>query len=157
MAVNTNDPTIRQTNVAVLFGLQVDENTPLALDPTLHAIPVEADSVTYGTPWTQEDSNEATGSYVAGAPLIIGQSTPISFRFRIKGAGPNVVYSSTVKPPHHAVLQAAGWRGRYLWLETQKPSRGRGEGGEVTNAEYLQANERTEKAAKPREMMGLRT
>ncbi|PCG08688.1 hypothetical protein COA17_11060 [Sphingomonas ginsenosidimutans] len=113
MAVNTNDPTIRQTNVAVLFGLQVDENTPLALDPTLHAIPVEADSVTYGTPWTQEDSNEATGSYVAGAPLIIGQSTPISFRFRIKGAGPNVVYSSTVKPPHHAVLQAAGWRGQF--------------------------------------------
>ena len=53
--------------------------------------------------------------------------------------------------------KAAGWRGRYLWLETQKPSRGRGEGGEVTSAEYLQANERTEKAAKPREMMDLRT
>ena len=47
--------------------------------------------------------------------------------------------------------KAAGWRGRYLWLETQKPSRGRGEGGEVTSAEYLQANERTEKAAKPRD------
>ena len=42
-------------------------------------------------------------------------------------------------------------------METQKPSRGRGEGGEVTSAEYLQANERTEKAAKPREMMDLRT
>ena len=52
--------------------------------------------------------------------------------------------------------KAAGWRGRYLRLETQKPSRGRGEGGEVTSAEYLQANERTEKAAKPREMMDLR-
>ena len=36
-------------------------------------------------------------------------------------------------------------------METQKPSRGRGEGGEVTSAEYLQANERTEKAAKPRD------
>ena len=48
-------------------------------------------------------------------------------------------------------LAAAGAR------ETQKPSRGRGEGGEVTSAEYLQANERTEKAAKPREMMDLRT
>mgnify|MGYP002652878805 CR=1 FL=1 len=31
---------------------------------------IEADSVSYGSPWTQEDSNEATGSYVAGAPLI---------------------------------------------------------------------------------------
>ena len=113
MADNTNDPTIRQNNVAVLFGLQINEDTPLALDPTLHAIPVEADSVSYGSPWTQEDSNEATGSYVAGAPLIIGQAVQLSFRFRIKGAGAGAVYSPTVKPPHHAVYQACGWRGLF--------------------------------------------
>ncbi len=113
MADKTNDPTIRQTNVAVLFGLQTDEDTPLALDPTQHAIPVEADSVSYGSPWTQEDSNEATGSFVAGAPLIVGQAVPISFKFRIKGAGPGIAYSPTVKPPHHAVYQAAGWRGLF--------------------------------------------
>jgi hypothetical protein len=107
------DQTIRPANVAVLFKLEGIEGVDANPDPTADALPVEADSVTYGTPWTMEDANEATGSLVAGAPLIIGQVTPISFKSRIKGAGPGVVYSATVKPPLHQPLQACGWRGQF--------------------------------------------
>jgi hypothetical protein len=107
------DPTIRPANVAVLFKLQSAEGTPAVPDPTVDAIPVEADSITYNTPWTQEASNEATGSLVAGAPLIIGQAAVFSFKSRIKGAGNNVDYTSTLKPPLHQVLQATGRRGQF--------------------------------------------
>ncbi|MEG3167510.1 hypothetical protein U1737_04800 [Sphingomonas sp. LB3N6] len=107
------DQTIRPANVAVLFKLEGVEGVDANPDATADALPVEADSVTYGTPWTMEDANEATGSLVAGAPLIIGQVTPISFKSRIKGAGPGVVYSATVKPPLHQPLQACGWRGQF--------------------------------------------
>jgi hypothetical protein len=107
------DQTIRPANVAVLFKLEGVEAVDANPDPAVDAIPVEADSVTYGTPWTQEDANEATGSLVAGAPLIIGQVTPISFKSRIKGAGAGATYSPTVKPPLHQPLQACGWRGQF--------------------------------------------
>lgn len=100
------DQTIRPANVAVLFKLEGVEAVDANPDATADALPVEADSVTYGTPWTMEDANEATGSLVAGAPLIIGQVTPISFKSRIKGAGAGVVYSATVKPPLHQAMQA---------------------------------------------------
>ena len=107
------DQTIRPANVAVLFKLEGTEGVDAGPDPTVDAIPVEADSITKGNPWTQEDSNEATGSLVAGAPLIVGQSVPISFKSRVKGAGAGTVYSATVKPPLHQVFQACGWRGQF--------------------------------------------
>ena len=107
------DQTIRPANVAVLFKLETTEGVDAAPDAAIDAIPVEADSVTKGMPWTQEDSNEATGSLVAGAPLIVGQTVPISFKSRVKGAGVGATYSSTVKPPLHPVFQACGWRGQF--------------------------------------------
>lgn len=107
------DPTIRPANVAVLVELEVTEGVDAVPSPLTDAIPVESDSVTYNSPWTQEDSNEATGSLVAGAPLIIGQNATISFKSRIKGAGAGTAYSATVKPPLHAPMQACGWRGQF--------------------------------------------
>lgn len=107
------DPTIRTMNVAVLLKLQTAEGTPAVPDATVDAIPVEADSTSYNNPWTMEASNEATGSLVAGAPLIIGQAATFSFKSRIKGAGAGVAYSATVKPPLHAAFQMAGWRGQF--------------------------------------------
>lgn len=107
------DPTIRPANVAVLLKLQTADGSPATPDPTVDALPVEAGSVTYNSPWTQEQSNEATGSLVSGAPLVIGQAARIGFRSRIKGAGAGVAYSSTVKPPLHRALQACGMRGQF--------------------------------------------
>lgn len=107
------DQTVRQANVAVLFKLETTEGVDANPSPLLDAIPVESDSVTKGQPWTTEDSNEATGSLVSGAPLIIGQTVPLSFKSRIKGAGNGQVYSASVKPPLHPVLQACGWRGQF--------------------------------------------
>lgn len=108
------DQTIRPANVAVLLKLETVSGTDASPDPTLDAVPVESDSVSYNSPWTQEQSNEATGSLVTGAPLIIGQAATVSFRSRIKGAGPGATYSTTVKPPLHQVLQACGWRGQFM-------------------------------------------
>ena len=105
------DPTIRPANVAVLVKLETVEGVDAAPDAAVDAIPVEADSVTYNSPWTNEASNEATGSLVSGAPLIIGQAATLSFRSRIKGAGPGVTYSPTVKPPLHQAFQICGWVG----------------------------------------------
>ena len=105
------DPTIRPANVAVLVKLETVEGVENAPDPSVDAIPIEADSITYNSPWTNEASNEATGSLVSGAPLIIGQAATLSFRSRIKGAGPGVTYSATVKPPLHQALQCCGWVG----------------------------------------------
>lgn len=107
------DPTIRMMNVALLLKLQTAEGVPAVPDPTVDALPIEADSITYNNPWTMEASNEATGSLVGGAPLIIGQAATISFKSRIKGAGAGATYSPTVKPPHHAAFQMAGWRGQF--------------------------------------------
>jgi hypothetical protein len=107
------DQTIRPANVAVLIKLETTEGVDAVPTATADAIPVEADSVTYNTPWTQEASNEATGSLVAGAPLIIGQPATIGFRSRIKGAGAGTTYSVSVKPPLHQAFQACGWRGQF--------------------------------------------
>lgn len=107
------DPIIRPANVAVLLKLETTEGVDAAPVGNLDAIPVEADSVEYNSPWTQEQSNEATGSLVAGAPLVIGQAATVTFRSRIKGAGVGAVYSATVKPPLHQALQACGKRGLF--------------------------------------------
>ncbi|HVJ02357.1 MAG TPA: hypothetical protein VM662_09255 [Sphingomonas sp.] len=107
------DPIIRPDNGLLLIALQTAEGAPATLDPALHAVPVEAGSFTYGSPYGNEEANEVNGSLVAGSPLIIGQEVPLSFRSRIKGAGAGVTYTSTVKPPLHAALQACGWRGQF--------------------------------------------
>ncbi|WP_010218850.1 hypothetical protein [Sphingomonas sp. PAMC 26621] len=107
------DQTIRPTNVAVLIKLETIENVDAQPDPAVDAIPVEADSVTTNNPWTNEAANEATGSLVAGAPLIIGQASTFSFKSRIKGAGAGAIYSATVKPPLHPAFQACGMRGQF--------------------------------------------
>jgi hypothetical protein len=106
-------PVIRPANGLLLIALQSAEGTPTTLDPTLHAVPVEAGSFTYASPFTTEDANEANGSYVASAPLIVGQEVPLSFRSRVKGAGAGTAYTSGVKPPLHAPLAACGWRGQF--------------------------------------------
>lgn len=107
------DEVIRPEHGVLLIAIQTGPGVPATLDPTLHAVPFEAGSFTYGAPFTFEASNEANGSYVGGAPLIIGQEVPLNFRSRIKGAGAGVTYSSTVKPPLHASFQGCGWRGYF--------------------------------------------
>lgn len=106
------DPVIRPENGLLLIAAQSAEGTPATLDPALHAVPLEAGSFTYGSPYSSEDVNESNGSYVAAAPMIVGQAVPLSFRSRIKGA--NAAYSASVKPPLHAALQACGWRGQFM-------------------------------------------
>lgn len=105
------DVTIRPANVAVLVKLETTEGVDASPVAGVDAIPVEADSVQYNSPWTSEQSNEATGSLVSGAPLVIGQAATISFRSRIKGA--NAPYTASVKPPLHQALQACGWKGQF--------------------------------------------
>lgn len=107
------DPVIRPDNGLLLIAAQSAEGTPTTLDPLLHAVPIVADSFSYGAPFGTQESNEANGSFVGSAPLVIGQEVPISFRMRLKGAGPGAVYSSSVKPPLHVPLQSCGWRGQF--------------------------------------------
>lgn len=108
------DTTIRPANVVVLVKLETTEGTDASPTGTTDAIPVEADSVSYNAPWTVEQSNEATGSLVSGAPLITGQAATVSFRSRIKGAA--ATYTASVKPPLHPALQACGWKGQFQAL-----------------------------------------
>ena len=51
----------------------------------------------------------------------------------------------------------AGAGGTFGWGRRNQAGEEGSEGGEITSAECLRANERTEEAAKPREMMDLRT
>lgn len=102
------DQTIRPANSVMLFKLETTEGvdaSPTAAD----AFPFEADGYSYNTPFTEEQSNEASGSLVTGAPLVIGQPAEVTIRLRMKGA--NAAYSSTVKPPHHALLSSCGLKG----------------------------------------------
>lgn len=101
---------IRHGNVAMRFKIETTEGqdaNPGAGD----AFPFEVDSVEYNGPFRTENSQEANGSLAAGAPLIIGQPAEVSFRVRIKGAA--ATYSASVRPPHHALLEACGWRGLF--------------------------------------------
>lgn len=104
------DPVIRPRNVAALLKLETTEGTdasPAAAD----AFPFEADDYSYNHPFTSEASNEATGSLVAGADLVVGQPARLRFRSRLKGA--NATYSSSVKPPLHALFSVCGKRGQF--------------------------------------------
>jgi hypothetical protein len=107
------DPVIRPENGLLLIAAQSAEGSPATLDPTLHAVPIVEGSFTYGSPFGTEESNEANGSLVASAPLVIGQEVALGFRSRLKGAGAGVAYTSGVKPPLHAALQSCGWRGQF--------------------------------------------
>lgn len=108
-----SDPVIRPSNGVLLIGLQSAEGTPATLSPLLDAIPLEDDSVSYNTPWRTEASTEVSGSLVGGAPLVVGQPATFSFRSRLKGAGPGITYTASIKPPLHAPLQACGMRGQF--------------------------------------------
>ena len=105
-------PVIRPRNVAMLFKLESTVGTD-ASPATSDAFPFEADGYSYNAPYRSEDSQEADGSLVAAAPLIVGQPAEISIRCRMKGAGAGAVYSSSVKPPHHALLESCGKRGLF--------------------------------------------
>jgi len=103
---------IRHRNVAMRFKIETTEGTD-ASPGTGDAFPFEVDSVDYNGPFRTEGSQEANGSLAASAPLIIGQAATVSFRVRMKGAGAGNTYTSSVKPPHHALLESCGWRGLF--------------------------------------------
>ncbi|HUD30418.1 MAG TPA: hypothetical protein VMQ93_16230 [Novosphingobium sp.] len=107
-----NFATIRPRNVVILVKLETTPGVD-ALPTADDAIPFENDGWSYNSPYTAEDSNEANGSLVAGAPLIVGRPAEVSIRVRIKGAGPGKVYSPTVKPPHHVLFECTGRRGLF--------------------------------------------
>lgn len=104
---------IRLRNVLALAKNEATEGVDAAPVAGTDAFPFEIDSVSIGSPYTTEDSNEATGTMIAGAPLIIGQPVPVRMRMRLKGAGAGIVYTSTIRPPMHALLQSCGWRGLF--------------------------------------------
>lgn len=106
------DPTIRTSNVAMLFKIEPNENVDAA-PGAVDAFPFEEDGYSYNSPFTTEDSNEANGSLVAAAPLVIGQPAEITIRCRLKGIGGATPYSASIKPPHHALLSACGMRGLF--------------------------------------------
>lgn len=106
------DTVIRPRNALAMFKLEVTEGVNPSPD-VVDAFPYEVDSLSWTSPWREEDSGESTGTLEAGAPLIIGQPSTVRFTARIKGAGASVVYTASVKPPHHALLQACGWRGQF--------------------------------------------
>lgn len=107
------DVTQRSAFIAVGIRLMADENDTALPNPATDFIGIELDGITRGSPFTTEQSNEATGSMVAGAAQVIGQAATFAFRSRIRGAGPGVTYTSTVKPPLHAALSACGKRAQF--------------------------------------------
>jgi hypothetical protein len=103
------DSIIRPGNGAILFKLQSVEGTAVVPSASADAVPYEEGSVSFNGPYKAEDSGESTGSFDAGAPLIVGQ--PVTFRFRARLKGANATYTSSVKPPHHQAFAACGVRG----------------------------------------------
>ena len=103
------DPVIRPDNSVAMFKLETTEGVD-AVPTAADAFPFET-GFQYNSPFTSEESTEVTGSLVAGAPEVIGQPAELTFRCRMKGA--NVAYSASVKPPHHALLSAAGKKGLF--------------------------------------------
>lgn len=105
--------TIRGSFEGLLFKLQASEGVEATMSAATDAIPFTAGSYSDGEDTRLIETTEASGSLSAGAPVIAGQSVPITFTFPVKGAGVGAVYSSSVKPPHHAVYSAAGLRGLF--------------------------------------------
>lgn len=107
------DQIIRLRNVLALCKAETTEGVDSSPTASVDAFPFEIDSLDIGSPYAMEDSNEATGTAIAGAPLIVGQPVAVRVRFRLKGAGPGVTYTASVKPPSHALLQSSGLRGLF--------------------------------------------
>lgn len=105
------DPIIRLRNVLALCKAETTEGVDAVPVSATDGFPFEIDSLTIGSPYTSEDSNEATGTDIAGAPVIIGQAIPVTTRMKLKGAGVGAVYSASIKPPSHNLLQACGLKG----------------------------------------------
>lgn len=105
------DPVIRPGNGLLLIALQSAEGTPAVPSAATDVVPCETDSVDYNGPYKTEAADEANGSFVASAPLVLGQPATFAFKSRIKGA--NAVYTASVKPPLHQALQASGWLGNF--------------------------------------------
>lgn len=105
------DDVIRPANGLLLIALQSARGVAATLDPALHAVACEVDSVSFPGAYRKESSNETTGSKVAGISLVIGQPAPFNFRSRIRGAG--AVYTASVKPPLHAAFQGCGMLGQF--------------------------------------------
>ncbi|MGD9470615.1 MAG: hypothetical protein AB7G24_00790 [Novosphingobium sp.] len=103
---------IRPRNVAILAKLESTVGTD-ASPGASDAFPFEADGYSYNAPYRREQSNEANGSYVSGAPLVIGQPAEVSIRVRLKGVGGSSAYSASVKPPHHTLFETCGMRGLF--------------------------------------------
>jgi len=107
------DIVIRLRNVLGMCKLETTEGVDPTPAAATDAFPFEIESLSIGSPFTTEQSGEATGTMVAGAPLIYGQAVPVSIRCRMKGAGAGVTYSASVKPPAHALLASCGWVGLF--------------------------------------------
>lgn len=107
------DPVIRPDNGLFLFALQTAEGTPQTLSPTTDVILFDVSSIQYGSPYKSEQTNESTGSFAAGPPMVMGQPFTFSFKARVKGAGPTATYTASVKPPLHPLLMACGWNGLF--------------------------------------------
>lgn len=103
---------IRPRNSVMLYKAETTAGTD-ASPTTADAFPFEAEGWSYNAPYANEESDEITGSLVAGAPLIVGRPAEVTIRVRLKGAGAGSTYSASVKPPHHALLQSCGWRGLF--------------------------------------------
>lgn len=107
------DIVIRLRNVLGMCKLETTEGVDPTPAAATDAFPFEIESLSIGSPFTTEQSGEATGNMVAGAPLVFGQAVPVGIRCRIKGAGAGVTYSASVKPPAHALLASCGWVGLF--------------------------------------------
>lgn len=103
---------LRHRNVAMRFKIETTEGTDAA-PGAVDAFPFEVDGYDYNSPYRAEGSQEANGSLAASAPLVIGQPADVTIRVRMKGAGAGSTYSASIKPPHHALLEACGWRGLF--------------------------------------------
>jgi len=95
---------------AILFKPQPTLNVDSITSPGEFSIPFEAGSWSNGQATRAEGSTEVAYGLEAGAPIIIGQSVPISFSFQLKGRGPGLTYTAETPPPHDAVLRVAGLR-----------------------------------------------
>ena len=107
------DPVIRPGNSLLLLALQSAEGTPAVPSAATDIVPFESDSLTYSGPYKSEQTDEANGTFVAGAPLVMGQAATITWKSRLKGAGAGVTYTSTIKPPLHSALSICGWLGQF--------------------------------------------
>lgn len=102
--------TLRPQNSAMLVKIETTEGVD-SLPTAADAIPFELDGLSYNYPYVVEQSNEATGSLVAGAPLVVGQPAEITFRSRIKGAA--APYTASVRPPLHPMFLICGMKGLF--------------------------------------------